>query len=447
MNKLLQDEAANCTVPDLELEPVLNKQSGHVADGGKYFGPGNDALDKESMKLISDSDTMTVLQFEPPVMSCNGLASSDMSVSLPNLAGSIEVLQGVCLAGSSNDVRNGSGLVEKRASFSGLSEMQQLKTLSLEDCQACIKNTWNSNGYAKTVCSGSNPSLSRSVCVGAALPQDGKTDELPVMLNATNNRLSAVLENLSLVYLPHTKQLVPAGKNVPDLGSINNNIEAELVRDGPEGAENPTESGPTPSPSKLKHFPRLEAKLDSGPSLMPHHSHDSNSSSSIAEPTNNSALLSQESDISTHSTVILCNHDHDKAQDIHSAQGNFPLHGINDSLGDEADMHSNFLSKADDASFSSVSSLSTATELSISAASISDLEAEKVILDSEDAGFVEISLDARSICEPKLKPMNKSKDIKVEDRLSHPFPAQPTSHPCVNGAKPKRKGLSSFLTR
>jgi hypothetical protein len=444
MNKLPEGQDAVDRQLDLEQE----RKSFSVQHPRARDNDSNGDSHGRRMKLMSDTDTMTVLQFEPTVASatsCNGLTSNDMSVSLPNLAGNIDVLQDLCTAGSSSDIRNGLGLAEKRGSCSGLSEKQQFKTLSLEDCQTCIKNTWNINGYATTTYSDSSPSHSQHVCKGIVQVQDNKPDDLSVNLNPTNNRLSAVLENISLVYLPQTKQLVPAGKNAPDscpdLGSINNNVETDMVRDGPEGAENPCTALST---STIKHFPRLEAKLDSGPSLSP--SFDLNSSSSITDPTFSSTILGEESDIATHSTVILCKNGDDEAQDVQPAQGNFPQKNV-DILHHIADVQTSFHSKADGSSFSSISSLSTGTELSISAASCSDLEsAEKVIVDSEEAGFVEISLDARSISEQKLAQRNSSKDIAIEERLPHLFTSHHASHP-TNGAKPKRKGLTSFLTR
>jgi hypothetical protein len=77
----------------------------------------------------------------------------------------------------------------------------------------------------------------------------------------------------------------------------------------------------------------------------------------------------------------------------------------------------------------SLSSLSTCTDFSISAASIDEgCDGTGLCIDTGDGEFMEINLHSRNSFERKKNP---SQDSGFEDR----------------GSKSKRKGLSEFLTR
>ena len=87
----------------------------------------------------------------------------------------------------------------------------------------------------------------------------------------------------------------------------------------------------------------------------------------------------------------------------------------------------------DGSSFSSISSISTGTDFSISAASYTDdfIEIRSGLPDGEEGGFMEINLNTRNSFE---RSRNSSMDSGIDEK-------------CHQGAKPKRRGLSGFFTR
>ncbi|KAK2150056.1 hypothetical protein LSH36_426g02046 [Paralvinella palmiformis] len=439
--------------PTSDSSPTKISQSDNdtliVESGQTCSGQDKAHQSSEKMKLLVN--TMTVISTRvssPSFSSCCSLANNDMSISLPNLSGCNEQFKyNTVMAGEERNKVNGS---VNRASFSGTSGKLPLKTMSLEDCPSCIKHTFNSNGYLKG--SGSNPNIIHSSCAKKKeLPQmtcDNEED-LPLIINSSNSRLSAVLENISLVYLPHTKQLVTPGQTfTPDITN-NNDEHLDMVRSCPEGAENPCKI--KDKGVSANSIQKSEPKIGFGPllALSNLHKQESDPSSCHRNSLSDPGVLSQDSDISTqsHSTVILCddNESNDTSQVMKSAQDICTETNQCTTTGES--IRTTSLSRTDASSFSSISSLSTSTELSVSVASCSDLESgEKVIVDSEEAGFVEINLDPKRVSDTKFVSRNNSQDSGIDEKLHHQLTVCRGSSLNV-GAKPKKKSLTSFLTR
>lgn len=90
------------------------------------------------------------------------------------------------------------------------------------------------------------------------------------------------------------------------------------------------------------------------------------------------------------------------------------------------------LSHTDASSFSSISSLSTATDFSVSAASGNDEYCELRGMADDESGFMEVNLHSRNSFE---KSRNDSQDSGIDDKQ------------LTGCAKPKRRGLTGFLAR
>ncbi|KAK3587488.1 hypothetical protein CHS0354_003630 [Potamilus streckersoni] len=236
------------------------------------------------------------------------------------------------------------------------------------------------------------------------------TQDIPVNMGCDNKRISSVLESLDLqlVYLPKTKQLV-AAKNVetdnamtnglcdkqPDYNKIYDNTQCSS--DTSPDVSNISDSSPTSSttssPTKMFQNGSLDGKFH-----LPGGLDDTSSMNcetdfllKVKEP---DQLTCGSSEFDTH----------------------LPRNCTNGSL----------MRTFTDAS--SLSSISTSTDFSVSAASLDDAEGTGLCIDTGDAGFMEINLHSRNSFE---RAKNPSQDSGFEDR----------------SAKPKRKGLTSFLTR
>ncbi|XP_060072002.1 TBC1 domain family member 14-like [Ylistrum balloti] len=223
------------------------------------------------------------------------------------------------------------------------------------------------------------------------------TQDVPLDINeGSNNRLSTVLQNiqLPLVYIPTTRQLVTNKK-------------------GTENSQGASSSVDVPE----------EAAACNAGALSEHDSNQSTSTETILnidDIDQNSEILKQTnldtgSLGETDSLLRLKEPDQLTCSSLDLDSGIHRVH-TGDSL----------LRTFNDAS--SLSSLSTCTDFSVSAASIDDGEGTGLCIDTGDGGFMEINLHSRNSFE---RCKNGSQDSGIDDR----------------GAKPKRKGISGFLSR
>lgn len=226
------------------------------------------------------------------------------------------------------------------------------------------------------------------------------TQDVPLDINeGSNNRLSTVLQNmqLPLVYIPTTRQLV-TDKN--EIERYRKYSRSTGVSEEPCLGER--NSGSTLSEHDSNQSTSTETILNID---------DIDQSSEIIKLTNvdtgslgetDSLLRLKESDQLTCSSFDLDSGIHR----VHT--GDSLLRTFNDA--------------------SSLSSLSTCTDFSVSAASIDDGEGAGLCIDTGDGGFMEINLHSRNSFE---RCKNGSQDSGIDDR----------------GAKPKKKGISGFLSR
>ncbi|XP_033756620.1 TBC1 domain family member 14-like [Pecten maximus] len=223
------------------------------------------------------------------------------------------------------------------------------------------------------------------------------TQDVPLDINeGSNNRLSTVLQNiqLPLVYIPTTRQLVTNKKGIVK-------------------SQGDSTSTDTPEES---------AACNSG-ALSEHDSNQSTSTETILnidDIDQNSEILKQTNIDTgslgeTDSLLRLKEPDQLTCSSLDLDSGIHRVH-TGDSL----------LRTFNDAS--SLSSLSTCTDFSVSAASIDDGEGTGLCIDTGDGGFMEINLHSRNSFD---RCKNGSQDSGIDDR----------------GAKPKRKGISGFLSR
>lgn len=252
-----------------------------------------------------------------------------------------------------------------------------------------------------SVLSHSNHSVSMSttkVTSGLLISPSSLTQDVHVSMKEDKQRMSAVLDSLDLhlVYIPTTQQLVAkksetsnGGNDSSDTGIKNGKTdENETDSSGyiSNGGNNVTKASPVKmSDTSSVHSIRL---------LSPGNVDDNSS-------VNESECLIRVRDVDNN----IC--------DTSEYVCNFPR---NDSL----------LRTFTDAS--SLSSLSTGTDFSISAASLDDGEGTGHCIDTGDGGFMEINLHSRNSYE---RGKNPSQDSGFEDKT----------------IKPKRKGISGFLSR
>ncbi|XP_021375994.1 TBC1 domain family member 14-like isoform X2 [Mizuhopecten yessoensis] len=225
------------------------------------------------------------------------------------------------------------------------------------------------------------------------------TQDVPLDINeGSNNRLSTVLQNiqLPLVYIPTTRQLVTNKKG----------IEKSQGDASSTGAPEESFSGAGNSVTLSEYDSNQSTSTETILNID-----DIDQNSEILKQTNietgslgetDSLLRLKEPDQLTCSSL-------DLDSGIHRVYtGDSLLRTFNDA--------------------SSLSSLSTCTDFSVSAASIDDGEGTGLCIDTGDGGFMEINLHSRNSFE---RCKNGSQDSGIDDR----------------GAKPKRKGISGFLSR
>lgn len=247
--------------------------------------------------------------------------------------------------------------------------------------------------------------LATSIQSGLLISPSSLTQDIPVEMGSDNKRMSTVLESLDLhlVYIPSTHQLVATKAQVPGIATEN------VCLDKPEFTCTSKNDNGT-----FKQDTGYDDKSDSNlstPTKMATTDSSSLHSVSILSPT----TLDDSSSICETDCLIKIQEPDQLTCDSSEFECNFPRNSTNDSL----------LRTFTDAS--SLSSLSTGTDFSVSAASLDDGETGMCI-DTGDGGFMEINLHSRNSYE---RAKNPSQDSGFEDR----------------SVKPKRKGLSAFISR
>lgn len=213
------------------------------------------------------------------------------------------------------------------------------------------------------------------------------TEDLPISIEDEENKFSSVTSNMQqkLFYIPTTRQLVADNSQYSDK---QNNQESK-TEDETEGCDNLSSSTET----ILNENDRTKLSLHG----------------------NETSSLGGESDSLLHLHVGKLK-DFDQIS-LNNSENDFQRNTTSDSL----------LRTFNDTT--SLSSLSTCTDFSISAASIDEgCDGTGLCIDTGDGEFMEINLHSRNSFERKKNP---SQDSGFEDR----------------GIKPKKKGLSDFLTR
>ena len=246
--------------------------------------------------------------------------------------------------------------------------------------------------------------LARRIQSGLLISPSSLTQDIPVEMGSDNKRISSVLESLDLhlVYIPSTHQLVAGKAHEP--------ITATESNDTAEETEKSAKTNEELKQSKLSLDYKSDSTL-STPTKMATTDSSSLHSFTILSP----ATLDDSSSIGETDCLIKIKEPDQLTCDSSEFESNFPRINTNDSL----------LRTFTDAS--SLSSLSTGTDFSVSAASLDEGETGMCI-DTGDGGFMEINLHSRNSYE---RAKNPSQDSGFEDR----------------SVKPKRKGLSAFLSR
>ena len=247
-----------------------------------------------------------------------------------------------------------------------------------------LKHNGTSSSLSELEKNNTNRKDSKELKAGLLISPLSLTQDLPIKVGKDDNCLSSVLENIPtpLVYLPNTRQLVaePSTENgdSKSLSSCDvNNATTETVQN--EGSDDDTVS--------ICDKWKLINLQDT---------------SSIGET--DSLLRLKDPD------QLTCN-SFDLDGSLHRVQtGDSLLRTFNDA--------------------SSLSSLSTCTDFSVSAVSMGDdaSDGTGMCLDTGDGNFIEVNLHSRNSFE---RSKNNSTDSGIEDQ----------------GAKPKRRGISGFLSR
>ncbi|KAL5022506.1 hypothetical protein ScPMuIL_001661 [Solemya velum] len=239
-------------------------------------------------------------------------------------------------------------------------------------------------------------------------PSHGLTQDVSVSVELENNRLSSVLENigLPLLYIPTTKQLV-AGK-VPD---INKAIDGD----------SPTSNNSSGISTEREGSDHLQSCESENTSLSENFTSGYRSNVVFDLDLDNDITVQNNSEISgldeTDLLMKVTDYDQLTCNSFEFDTG-VPRTNTCDSL----------MRTFTDAS--SLSSISTGTDFSVSAISLGDDGAEGagLCIDTGDVGFMEINLHSRNSFE---RTKNPSQDSGIEDR----------------GIKAKRKGLTQFFSR
>ena len=262
--------------------------------------------------------------------------------------------------------------------------------------------------HSDSVISHSNNVVTMSttkVTSGLLISPTSLTQDVHVTMKDEKQRMSAVLDSLDLhlVYIPTTQQLVATKKTDVQIATSDS---SEFSKNGK------TDDSETDS-SGYKSIDTNDVRMQRSNS-SPVKMYDSSSVHSIQflSPGN----LDDTASVNETECLIRIRDPDGNSCDNSDFVCNFPRTSTNDSL----------LRTFTDAS--SLSSLSTGTDFSVSAASLDDGVGTGHCIDTGDGGFMEINLHSRNSFE---RGKNPSQDSGFEDKH----------------VKPKRKGISGFLSR
>ena len=382
-----------------------------------------------------------------PAIECKTPAAHELSLSLPNLSENNVVEPEVVkdsdktTRSSLSDIYNGQSVLTNGSShtehctpLSEFCRMVDLRRSSLDGCSTCT-----SDGLL----AGSSKPMK---CLKQRPVSKDNSQGLKITVDETNSCLSAVLENMPLIYIPHTKQLISLDANHSVRKSEqhkdhqgDNSLKSPLIN--PTGGFNNNNILSSPL---TEDYNGVNALINS--------SADSDDQAAGFDGFMNgldrdNSILSQDSDASStcrsERTVICPNEKWKSDRDAKSVEFDFDevsldrlskLSTDRDSPRNSIQRNNTFgsLSRTDASSFSSISSISTGTDFSISAASYSDdfLDTKGPPVEGEE-GFTEINLHSRNSYE---RSRNSSQDSGIDEKAT-------------GGAKPKRRGITGFLTR
>lgn len=355
-----------------------------------------------------------------------GMASNqELSSSLPNLATLID-----------SDTLSKMSELHLRSSLSDiLKKTDGVKAGSLSDwpdesqVDACCKDC-SLDGAASLPSSGV-----ASKKAGQAL-KSSETENLSVTVGPNNNRLSAVLENIPLLYIPHTKQLV-------SIGSARTSTVAEQ-QNGPSSND-----GFTDDYIDDAHCDRIHTKQTESCTGPAGQDLEINGMGAVSSCDRNCTVVTEP----LHSQNASLSNSHSILSQDSQLNDNLPTEEPPNSItphpstckltndGQAAvENTNNAESKADASSFSSISSISTGTEFSASAASGEEpTEPKCQSSTNEDIKFVEINLQSKSSFELTSDGSQDSGTDHVDEKT--------TNQQAGQGAKPKKKGLAGFWSR
>lgn len=242
---------------------------------------------------------------------------------------------------------------------------------------------------------------STKVTSGLLISPSSLTQDVHVTMSEDKQRMSAVLDSLDLhlVYIPTTQQLVASKKTESVNGTDHKNGKSD---------ESETDSSGYMSAKSNS----LQRQASDSPLKMATTDSSSVHSIQLLSP----GTLDDNSSVNETDCLIRITEPHDSHCDSSDYLCNFPRINTNDSL----------LRTFTDAS--SLSSLSTGTDFSVSAASLDDGEGTGHCIDTGDGAFMEISLHSKNTFE---RGKNPSQDSGFEDK----------------SVKPKRKGFAGLLSR
>ncbi len=477
---------------------VHNRRSASLGDETAPTVPLFNVKEAESIETVKAKMKLKLGQEEPfifpssregtPGFGEKVVNGHELSVSLPNLNDSDEGEQ-ICTNGIGAVGGKKANEKNTRSSLSNIYDCKQspvactpdssvnstscLLTRSPEPRSASSASDHSPNEKQKLLkqnCDEAQPNLIK--------PSNGRPSDLKFTMDGANKRLSAVLENIPLFYLPQTKQLISASPQhsmtspdsignadftpsdtEQDLNSIP--LDSDLETDGnlsncnSKSFDSESDTHHNHNNSSVIASPpssicnREPAELDDSlQQLDSSHLARSRRLSSEAESVCSNAF-SQDSDASS-----TCRSDRTVIHHSHLAslsQGKLDSRSLKSVDLDEVSLSKISLERdspkntlktvgtigslhgADNSSFSSISSISTGTDFSISAASYSEdyIEIRSSLPDGDEGGFMEINLHGRNSYE---RSRTSSQDSGIDEKQ-------------CQGAKPKRRGLSGFFTR
>lgn len=356
---------------------------------------GISALDAEN-----EEDKSYLLSETKPDTECNGSSSFDHQDDETHYTSdnSVEPSDSLCLS-TETLIDNADSII--RQVSKGQNERSEQNSQLLKP-----RHLFVSHSDSLISESNSNNTVTMSttkVTSGLLISPTALTQDVHVTMKEEKQRMSAVLDSLDLqlVYIPTTQQLIATKRT----DAQNNANGATDTNKNGKSDENETES--------------MDSRSNDGCSISRNNSSpvkmsDSSSVHSIQFLT--SGNVDDNLSVGEKECLIRIREPDGNSCDMPEFVCNFPRTSTNDSL----------LRTFTDAS--SLSSLSTGTDFSVSAASLDDGEGTGHCIDTGDGGFMEINLHSRNSFE---RGKNPSQDSGFEDKC----------------AKPKRKGISSFLSR